>query len=98
MTPKDCQTLADVRQAIDALDRQIVPLLVARSTYVARAGQLKYDRGQVVDPARIEAVVTKARDLAQALGGNDAVIEDIYRKMIETFITFETGEWDRTHG
>ena len=97
MTPKDCQTLADVRQAIDALDRQIVPLLVERSSYVARAGQLKTDRGQVVDPARIEAVVAKARDLAQAIGGDDAVIEDIYRKMIDAFITFETGEWDRAH-
>ena len=97
MTPKDCQTLADVRQAIDALDRQIVPLLVARSTYVARAGQLKSQKDMVVDPARIEAVVAKARDLALSLGGNGAVIEDIYRKMIDAFITFETKEWESSH-
>ena len=97
MTAQDCPTLADVRQAIDALDRQIVPLLVERSTYVARAGELKAHKGMVVDPTRIEAVVTKARDLALALGGNGAVVEDIYRKMIEAFIAFENGEWDRSH-
>ena len=98
MTPKDCQTLADVRQVIDALDRQIVPLLVERSTFVARAGELKANKAQVVDPDRIAAVVGKARDQAQALGGNGAVVEDIYRKMIDAFITFENGEWDRSHG
>lgn len=98
MTAKDCRTLADVRQHIDALDRQIVPLLVERAGYVARAGQLKAQKDLVVDPARIEAVVTKARDLALTLGGNGVVIEDIYRKMIDAFITFETGEWERSHG
>jgi len=95
---KDCKSLAEVRVAIDALDRQIVPLLVERAQFVARAGQLKSDRALVVDPARIEDVVAKAKAIAESNGGQDAVIESLYRGMIDAFITFETAEWDRSHG
>ena len=97
MTAQDCQTLADVRQEIDQLDRQIVTLLVERTTYVARAGQLKPNKAQVVDPERINAVIAKARQTAQSLSGNPDVVEAIYRAMIDAFIAFENGEWDKSH-
>ncbi len=97
MTPKDCNTLADVRQGIDALDRQIVPLLVERAGFVARAGQLKPRKDQVVDPARIEDVVAKALLLAADHGGNQSLIEALYRGMINAYIAFETAEWDKAH-
>ena len=97
MTAQDCQTLADVRQAIDQLDRQIVTLLVERTTYVSRAGQLKPNKAQVVDPERIDAVIAKARQTAQSLSGNPDVVEAIYRAMIDAFIAFENGEWDKSH-
>ena len=97
MSAKDCKSLADVRGAIDALDRQIVPLLVERAHYVARAGQLKPSKDQVVDPARIEDVVAKAKSIATSAGGTTDVIENLYRAMIDTFIAFESVEWDRSH-
>lgn len=97
MTPKECKTLPEVREGIDALDRQIVPLLVARAGFVARAGQLKSRKEQVVDPARIEDVVAKAKSIAERNDGDQAVIEAIYRAMIDAFISFESVEWDRSH-
>jgi isochorismate pyruvate lyase len=98
LTADECKDLADVRTNIDMLDRLIVPLLVQRSTYVARAGQLKVNRAQVVDPARIEDVVSKVRAIAEDLGGNHALIETLYRGVISAFIAFETGVWDDSHG
>lgn len=97
MSAKDCTSLADVRVAIDELDRRIVPLLAERAQYVARAGQLKPSKDQVVDPARIEDVVAKAKAIAQSAGGNTEVIETLYRAMIDAFIAFESVEWDQSH-
>jgi isochorismate pyruvate lyase len=97
LIPKDCKTLADVREGIDALDRQIVPLLVARAGFVARAGQLKGSKDLVVDTARIEDVVAKAKKIATETGGTTDVIEAIYRSMIDAYIAFETIEWDKSH-
>jgi isochorismate pyruvate lyase len=95
--PQDCQIMADVREAIDDLDRRIVPLLAERSGYVARAGQLKTERAQVVDPARIEDVVAKALVLAEQAGMDPSLAESIYRAMIDAYIAFETVQWDRAH-
>ena len=98
MRPDECKTLAAVRDGIDGLDRRIVPLLLERASYVARAGQLKASKDLVVDPARIEDVVAKAKTLAAQSGGDEAIIEALYRALIDTFIAFETVEWERSHG
>ena len=98
MSAKDCQTLSQVRAHIDQLDAQIVPLLVERTTFVTRAGELKPNKALVIDPERINIIIAKVQEQTRALGGNPVVVGDIYRKMIECFIAFENGEWDRSHG
>jgi isochorismate pyruvate lyase len=89
--------MADVRDAIDEIDRALVPLLARRSRYVARAATLKPARSMVVDPARIEDVVTKAKAVAAENGMDQTLIERIYRSMVDAFIAFETTEWDHSH-
>ena len=48
--PAECQSMAEVRSAIDALDQEVVHLLAQRATYIDRASALKLDNGW---PARI---------------------------------------------
>jgi isochorismate pyruvate lyase len=83
--------LAQVRAAIDGLDRQIVALIAARQVQVVRAGELK--RGQPTDavraPARVEEVIGKVRDLADEQGASPEVVEAVYRAMIDAFTTLE---------
>jgi len=93
-----CQSLADVRENIDRLDRLIVPLLSERAGYVAQAAGFKVTRDKVVDQPRIEAIVAKVRGLAEAEGCDPLLIERIYRAMIEAYIAFESGVWDGAHG
>ncbi|CAA7616320.1 MULTISPECIES: chorismate mutase [Magnetospirillum] len=84
-----CKDLNDVRAHIDRLDRQIVPLLAERATYVAQAPNFKATKHQVVDRDRIEEVISKVRHLANEEGCDPTLIENIYRAMIDAYIVFE---------
>jgi isochorismate pyruvate lyase len=86
---KRCATLADVRREIDRLDRRIVALLSERSGYVGEAARIKERASQIVDRARIDAVVGQARSRAAALGADPDTIARIYEEMIGAFIAYE---------
>jgi len=90
-----CESMAEVRQQIDALDQRIVALICERSGYVAQAARIKQDAQQIVDEARIEAIVSRVKAQAQGLGAPEAVLEATYRAMIAAFIEFERGEFVR---
>ena len=92
-----CQNLAEVRENIDRLDRQIVPLLAERASYVRQAAGFKQTKAAVVDPERIEAIALKVRHMAMEENCDPDVIERIYRSMIDAFIIFESREWVHLH-
>ena len=56
-----CQTMADVRRNIDALDERIVALVAERSAYVAQAARIKQNPDDIVDTVRIEFIVDRVR-------------------------------------
>lgn len=90
-----CTTMTDVRRCVDALDDVLVPLLVQRSGYMTQAARIKQAESQVRDEARIEAIVERVRKHAVAEGGEPAVIEAIYRSLMEVCISFEHREFAR---
>jgi isochorismate pyruvate lyase len=90
-----CETLADVRHHIDALDARIVALMAERSGYVAQAARIKQDANQVHDQARIDFIVERVQAMAKEQGAPEAVIAAAYRAMIDAFIEFERGEFKR---
>ena len=90
-----CTTMTDVRRCVDALDDVLVPLLVQRSGYMTQAARIKQAENQVRDEARIQTIVDRVRKQALAEGGDPAVIESIYRSMMEVCIAFEHREFAR---
>ncbi|CAM3642062.1 chorismate mutase [Polaromonas hydrogenivorans] len=90
-----CHTMADVRRNIDALDERIVALIAERSGYVAQAARIKQNANQVHDQARIDFIVDRVKAMAAEQGAPEAVIEAAYRAMIDAFIEFERGEFQR---
>jgi isochorismate pyruvate lyase len=90
-----CDSMAEVRLHIDALDERIVALMAERSGYVAQAARIKQDASQVHDQARIDFIVERVQAMARAQGAPEAVIESAYRAMIGAFIEFERGEFKR---
>ena len=87
-----CHALEQVREHIDLLDRQIVSLIAQRGAYVSQAARFKKDSNAVKAPQRVEQVFAKVRALANELGANPHVTEDVYRAMIAAFIQQELAE------
>ncbi len=90
-----CTTMADVRRCVDALDDLLVPLLVQRSGYMTQAARIKQQENQVRDEERIQAIVDRVRQQTLVEGGEPAVIEAIYRSLMEVCISFEHREFAR---
>ncbi len=97
MTPKpeNCKTMADVREGVDTLDRELVRLLVIRQGYMTAAARIKQDREAVHDDARIEDVVSKVLAEAKEAGLSADIAEPVWRKLIECCIAFEFTQWDQ---
>jgi isochorismate pyruvate lyase len=94
---KCCATLAQVRANIDRLDREIIAAMAERGKYVAEAGRFKKDPAAVSDPARVEAIIVKARAMAEAAQLAPEVAEKTYRAMIGAFEDYERAEWVKRH-
>lgn len=92
---KNCQSMAEVRAGVNALDDILVPLLVERSAYMTQAARVKNNEHLVRDEARIQAIVDRVRPLAEAQGGSPELIERLYRAMMECYIDYEHQELAR---
>lgn len=91
--PDACTGMDDIRAGIDALDRQLVPLLALRLQYVGAAAAFKPTEAEVVVPWRIEAIVEKVRGLAAAEGISPDLMEELYRTLIDRHIAHEGRVW-----
>jgi len=89
-----CSTMADLREEIDQLDRKLVELLSIRQGYMEQAAHIKQDKNLVRDEARIEDVVSKVISHARKVGAHPALVEKLFRDMIEWCITYEMGVFD----
>lgn len=88
--------MTDVRAGVDAIDRELVRLLVTRQGYMHAAARIKPNREAVYDAARIEDVVSKVLVAAKSEGLSPDIAEPVWRKLIERCIAHEFGVWDDT--
>lgn len=89
IAPVRCHDMTDVRREIDRVDRALVDLLLERLSYIEQAGVIKQSRGQIRDNARIEDVIAKVLAAARLRNGNEAMVEDVFRYLIEWSIAHE---------
>lgn len=87
-----CESLEEVRENIDRIDREIVKLIAERSAYVAEAANFKKNSDEVKAPQRLEQVINKVRNLSCDNNVNPDIIEKVYREMINCFINIELAE------
>ncbi len=84
-----CSSIEEVRANIDRIDRQLVQLLAECGGYVKQAVQFKKTAEDVRAPQRVEQVIEKVKALAEELGADPFVTEQVYRTMIRAFIDAE---------
>ena len=86
------QTLDEVREAIDGLDKGLLELLARRQKLVRQAGRLqpKNDVPAGSSPRRGAPVIASRRAYGDKAGVAPEVAEAVWRSMIDTFIKLET--------
>lgn len=94
--PEDCESIEDVRRAIDALDRDMVALIGRRARYVEAAARFKTSESGVRAPERQRAMLARRRAWAEEEGLDPEMIEDLYRNLVEHFIAREMDRWKST--
>jgi chorismate mutase len=76
--------LTELRERIDALDRELVLLMAARCRLASAAGQWKRSSGvALVDPPREAAVVRRAALHAREAGIDEEMIRRVFWSLIE---------------
>ncbi|MFC5346183.1 chorismate mutase [Brevundimonas staleyi] len=94
--PGECQSMVEVRQGVDALDRALVALLAERQRYMDAAARIKPNRDAVYDSDRIEDVVAKVLVSAKAHHLSPEIAEPVWRLLIDRCIAHEFSIYDRT--
>lgn len=88
--PAECTNITEVRNEIDAIDRQIIGLLSKRFEYVKEVVKYKDNTPQSIQADdRRKAVLQCRRQWAEEAGLDPDVIEQLYDKLIQYFIDEE---------
>ena len=87
--PDECTTIEDVRQAIDAIDQEILDALAHRFEYVKAITRFKKTEAEVRANERYQIVMQARRQWASERRLDPDVIEQMYRLLIEHFIDEE---------
>ena len=96
--PEDCRDIEDVREAIDALDREILRLLGRRARHVAAAARFKTDEESVRAPERQRTMLAHRRRWAADEDLDPDFVEDLYRDIVTHFVRREMDRWEADRG
>jgi isochorismate pyruvate lyase len=88
-SPAECNSIEEVRAAIDAIDHEVVKALGLRSQYVKAITRFKKTKADVHAPTRQAAVISQRRAWAVEEGLDPDVVEHIYRTLIDHFVAEE---------
>lgn len=94
--PEACETMAQVREGVDALDRELVALIAVRARYMEAAARIKPSRDVVRDEWRINDVISKVKAEAEKAGLSTQIAEPVWRELVERSIAYEFTVWDKT--
>ncbi|SDM70391.1 chorismate mutase [Maricaulis salignorans] len=98
ISPEDCTSMAQVREGVDAIDRELVALIAERARYMEAAARIKPSRAVVHDDWRIEDVIGKVLAESRRVGLSTELAEPVWRELVRQSIAYEFEVWDRTRG
>ena len=87
--PEECEDIEEVREAIDALDREVLSLLGQRARYVEAAARFKTDPDSVRAPERQKAMLTLRRQWAEKESLDPDFVESLYNDIVSHFVARE---------
>lgn len=93
-TPEECETMAEVRAGVDALDRELMRLIAVRFGYMRAAARIKPEKGHVRDEARKAEVIANVREDARREQLPEEALGAIWDALVESSIAYEMIEWE----
>ena len=91
--PEQCENIQDIRVEIDNIDKKIINLLGTRYNYVKAASKFKKNEENVRADDRVKKMIEKRREWAESEGLSPDIVENIYRTLVNYFISEELNEW-----
>lgn len=81
--PAECSSKSEIREQIDAIDKEIISLFALRFQYVSEIVKFKNDPESVVAQDRKIEVIQKRGKWAEEHGLDKATFEKIYEYLID---------------
>jgi isochorismate pyruvate lyase len=91
-----CNSLEEVRTAIDELDDKIVELISERSHLIRQAASFKESVEEVKADDRVDFIMQKVRHKAIELDVSPNMISDLFQIMINEMVETEISEFRNT--
>ncbi len=90
---RECSSLEEVREEVDAVDSKIVDLIALRNEYIKQAARFKSSVEEVKADDRIETLIARLRAQALDLGLSANMVEDLFKLMIDEMVETEIAEF-----
>jgi isochorismate pyruvate lyase len=87
--PKTCESIEEIRDALDQIDKEIIQLLTDRHQYVNEIVKFKSNDEGIVAKERQALVFDQRRAWALERGIDPELIEDIFKLLIEKNIQMQ---------
>ena len=81
--PSACRNLTDIRAAVNAIDRDLVKLLVKRQKYALAALRFKHDRKSVADPRHRSQMFAQRKSWAARADLNPRMVQKIFQAIVD---------------
>jgi isochorismate pyruvate lyase len=91
--PGECENLADIREACDAIDREILRLLGKRMPYVKEAVRFKTSEEDIRHPDKMPSFMQARREWAVAEGIDPGYVENLYQVLVDHSFEVQAGLW-----
>src|SRR4051812_28259600 len=93
---EECQTLAEVREQIDRIDRGIVQAIGERRQFVLAAAAFKPSVTAVAAPDRVASMIQERRRWAEEESLDPDMLEELFRNLVTRFVAQEREHWAKT--
>jgi len=87
--PQACETIDEIREAIDQLDLEIIRLFGLRHEYVKEIVKFKSGDESIIASERRELVLTQRKAWAEEHGLDPEMMEEIFRLLIKKNIQLQ---------
>ena len=92
--PESCETMAEVRAGVDAVDAEMVAQLARRFGYMRAAARIKTDRATVRDEDRKAQVIAAVKNAARANAVPEPLVAALWEMLVESSIAYEMALFD----